>query len=119
MKKMIRKILFLIAPSVAFSAGSLAEDLLVVEYKSTKNSQVTRQWVSGAGEAIYLTNYRLMKLGRQPMFCPPETMRLMTENYVTILDLELATKGKRELPGLLSVADVLLDGLTKTFPCSK
>jgi hypothetical protein len=96
-----------------------AEDMLVGEYRAAKNAAATRQWVSAAGEAIYTMNYRLESTGRQTLYCPPEKMRLATENYLQILDLELVRQGKRDMLGLMSVADILLDGLIRAFPCKK
>jgi hypothetical protein len=104
---------------LSISSVAQAEDLLVIEYKAAKNSPATRQWISAAGETIYSINYRLQTTGRQVLYCPPDTMRLMTENYITILELEIARQGKSEMIGIYSVADILLDGLMRTFPCKK
>ena len=105
--------------TLSISGAAQAEDLLVSEYRIAKNSPTTRHWISAAGEAIYTMNYRLETTGRQVLFCPPDKMRLMTENYITILELELARQGKKEMLGLYSVADILMDGLVRTFPCKK
>ena len=65
-------------------------------------------------------NYRLQTSGNTPLYCPPEKMRLTTDNYVNVLNQELLRKGTADqFVALASVADILLDGLIRTFPCKK
>lgn len=115
----------LLAPVLVFLAllypmAAVCEDLLVGELRTAKSSPIYRQWISGAGEAIYTMNYRLQTSGNTPLYCPPDKMRLTTDNYVNVLNQELLRKSTADqVVALASVADILLDGLVRTFPCKK
>lgn len=116
-----RKIIFSVIAilTLCVAVNARAEDLLVLEYRAAKNTTANKQWISAAGEALTAANFRLQQMRRPSLYCPPEKMRLMTENYISILELELIQVGKKEMNGIKSVADVLLDGLIRTFPCKQ
>ena len=103
----------------ALALPAHAEDLLVTEYLAAREAPAIKQWISAAGEAIYTMNYRLEKLGQRQLFCPPERMRLMTENYLSIVRLEVVRRSKESGFDVASIADVLMDGLVRAFPCKK
>lgn len=111
--------LLAIASLLCTATKAQSEDMLIGEYRAAKDAPSTKQWISGAGETLEIVNYRLVRAGRQPLYCPPEKMRLKTENYAQILDQQLLRQGNQETLSLMSVVDVLLDGLIRVFPCKK
>lgn len=108
---------FLFAFTLMFGIAAFADDMQILEYKYARTSELTRQYVAATGEALYLMNYRLSEMKQKPLYCPPENIRLMTVNYVNVLDEEIRRQSHKKSLILQSVADVLLDGLIRSFPC--
>lgn len=112
---MLRTSLF--AFTLLFGIAAYADDFLILDYKHTNTSELTRQYVAATGEALYLMNYRLIELKQKPLYCPPDKIRLMTANYINVLDEEIRRESHKKSLMMESLADVLLDGLIRSFPC--
>ncbi len=75
-----------------------------------------RFYISGVGNALSFSNIALEQRGDKPFFCPPEKIALNVENYMDIIDKEIARKQKN--PNNVPVEVILYSGLVEVFPCS-
>jgi hypothetical protein len=71
-------------------------------------------YVKGFGAGIQYANLQLLVNHAKPIYCPPQTLELNMENYLVLLDDELA-KGKTSKNTYIEV--VLTYAIINAFPC--
>ena len=88
------------AALLASATNAVAEDMLVGEYRIAKGAVATKQWISGAGEAIYAANYHLASTGRQPLKAPLRTQAVAGQDMARQCDRQTDGQfGGRHMPG--------------------
>lgn len=99
----------------------------VKEYRTAKASSsiaeiIKLKWyIGGLGEGIFWANAELTKQ-HAPLFCEPEKLRLVADNYMDIIDGQITRLSQ---PHGATIAEIdsfatgllLLKGLEETFPC--
>lgn len=102
-----------------FISGACSAQITVEIYKSAKGTQVeniNKIYISGAGAAFDWANVKLKGTGQKPLYWPPQELALNAENYIGILDREIA---KDIVAGKNPVDMYLINGLMATFPCKR
>jgi len=92
------------------------DDMSVSDFKLKRGAPATREYVAGIGEGMDFLNYQFAKAGRDPLFCVPSGLKLNADNYLNVLDQELARDPKKN-SGLRPLVASMVDGLRVTFPC--
>jgi hypothetical protein len=88
------------------------------EYKSMKQTDMFREYITGVGRGIYWANLHLQQTGESPFYCQPLKLSLSGENYLNILDRYVEQNKDKVKPGTF-IELLLLEGLIDTFPCTK
>jgi hypothetical protein len=112
---------------LSVSVLAISPDVLAMNVKTYKEMQASdtgrntvRAYIDGVGEGFGWANIKLDFDGNAKLFCTPPTLTLNNDNFLRILDDEIALNAKAIAAEALSVAPVeflLLQGLQKTFPC--
>jgi hypothetical protein len=95
-----------------------------ISYKSYKAAKAgggvqwnfMRIYFNGAGNAYGYSNARLQVENKPPFYCVPPALALTAENYIDILETEIAN-WKPPLKDDALLDPMLLFGLIRTFPC--
>jgi len=93
-------------------------DFTLKEYKSMKQTDMFREYITGVGRGIYWANLHLQQTGESPFYCQPLKLSLSGENYLNILDRYVEQNKDKVKPGTF-IELLLLEGLIDTFPCTK
>lgn len=101
---------------LAIPTGSFADDMSVSDFLRNRNKATTIEYVAGMGEGMDFLNYRAQRLGRDPLFCTPSALKLNATNFMNILESQI-TSDPKKYSGLMPLANVMVDGLLRTFPC--
>ena len=88
------------------------------EYKSMKQTEMFKEYITGVGRGIYWANMHLLQTGNSPFYCQPLKLSLSGENYLNILDRYVEQNKDKVKPGTF-IELLLLEGLIDTFPCTK
>lgn len=111
------------------AVGSLQAhaQITVKDYRATltlndeTKVSVMKLYISGIGEGLLWANSEETRR-KTPLYCMPEKLELVTDNYVALIDgqiKKLSQRGgatKAELDDF-AVGVLLLNGLEATFPC--
>jgi hypothetical protein len=73
---------------------SFADDMSVSDFKFARKSPATREYVAGLGEGMDFLNYKAEKAGNAPFFCRSSNLTLNADNYMNIVDVEIARDPK-------------------------
>ncbi len=95
---------------------SFADDMSVSDFLRNRNKATTIEYVAGMGEGMDFLNYRAQRMGRDPLFCTPTALKINADNFMSILDNQIASDPQK-YRGLMPLANVMVDGLMRTFPC--
>lgn len=98
-------------------------DLLVTDYKKTKGRPeelIIKVQINSIYEGFSYANIVLEDKDQQPLFCPPRQQPVSINILISIIDNQIGfyesiTKGG--LNPSLTIAPLMLSGLTKLFPC--
>ena len=112
-----------IAP-ISTSAYALPDNWNSVgHYPEVRNETAVKIYLLAAGNSYLAANVELRATGKDELYCQPDQLALMGENYVEIFEKQLASlKGgaSEELSRTVEgtpIEFVLLQGLKATFPC--
>lgn len=76
---------------------------------------IIASYVSGVGAGLLHANVQLVLDHEKPLFCPPQHLALNMDNYLALLDAELA----RAKPSSdVTIEVVLTYAILKAFPCT-
>ena len=111
----------LLAAAVLLAAPAQGYEISVKDYENLKNEQDMDVYMGGLGAGLLLANNRLQTKKQPALYCPPRDTVLRTDNFMKIVDSEIALLKKTDPGGWQKpeIGGVLLDGLIKTFPCPK
>ncbi|MCL1491280.1 MAG: hypothetical protein M1G31_11085 [Pseudanabaena sp. Salubria-1] len=130
MKKSVRRqfqlaISFSFLLSLLFSSPiSAIEVKQYEEYKRTSLSRtILKNFIDGVGYGYSWSNTFLENRGDKKLYCEPRKIVLNAENYIDIIDRQIAVLKKSNLP-LQSIMEtpvelLLYIGLVDSFPCSR
>jgi hypothetical protein len=71
-------------------------------------------YVNGIGAGLLYANTQLLVNHAKPLYCPPQTLELNAENYLSLLDDELA---KHKTSTDMYIEVVLTSAIIHAFPC--
>jgi len=113
-----KKIVLMLILTLIVASPAIALD--VQEYEERKNTSrdVLKIYINGVGEGYSWSNSILKQRGNPPLYCPPQKIALNADNYMAIIDAQIAKmkkSGAIEIP----VELILYLGLVDSFPCSK
>jgi len=114
-------LLSLLLAGLLFTSSAQGYEISLKDYENLKNEQEMDVYISGLGTGLESANNRL-KSGKQAgLYCPPADTILRTNNFMEILEKEIASLKKTDPEGWQKreVGQTLLEGLLKTFPCKK
>lgn len=109
---------YLVATLLIFFA-SPASSIGVQEYESLKlnSREFLEFYVQGLGDGYLRSSIIVRGRGDAGLYCPPMRLALNSENYIQIIDKEIANLNDSELANT-DIGFILYDGLVKNFPCS-
>jgi hypothetical protein len=87
------------------------------DYERFRGKEMLLTYISGVGRGYTWTNTWLQTRKQPLLFCPPEDLAIRGENFVDILDNQIAWMGERGLSST-SMELTLLKGLMRVFPCT-
>jgi hypothetical protein len=93
----------------------------VAQYREAKSNgdyswENLKIYISGLGAGILTANEMLTVDHRALIYCEPRKLKLGTDNYIVMIDKELA---ETKPPDNTEINIVLLYALKSTFPCPK
>lgn len=97
-----------------FSIGTAHSEVSIQEYKSMTDENLTKIYISGLGKGIFWANLDANSLLKKKLYCPPGKLALAVDNYMQILNDEIA---RGIYPADTPIEFVLLKGLERVFPC--
>lgn len=101
-------------------ATSLWADYNVTSYLKNKDNKTFQIYLNGVVNGYGWANSHLEFEKRPLMFCQPQNLALSYHNYIDIIDKELKTVNySKNSYNMLYIENILLDGLIRTFPCTK
>jgi hypothetical protein len=118
-------IAFSVLLSLLFSNSANAVD--VKKYEELKRTPLSREvlknFIDGVGYGYSWSNTFLERRGDKKLYCEPQKILLNAENYIDIIDTQIAVLKKRNFP-LQAIMEtpvelLLYIGLVDSFPCSK
>ncbi|CAM3612280.1 hypothetical protein [Polynucleobacter brandtiae] len=114
--KLIAVLIFCLYPFTSYA------EITVKDYKKMKSSSEMTQYLSAVGTGFGWANTELELQKRQPLFCQTRVMSLNSQNYLELLNAELAdiesqSTGVNKAYLDLPVELFLMKKLIKTFPC--
>ena len=118
-------IAFSVLLSLLFSNSANAVD--VKKYEELKRTPLSREvlknFIDGVGYGYSWSNTFLERRGDKKLYCEPQKILLNAENYIDIIDTQIAVLKKRNFP-LQAIMEtpvelLLYVGLVDSFPCSK
>jgi hypothetical protein len=91
----------------------------VQEYEKLKESSkvLIKTYVRGLGDGYLWSSIIVRGRGDAGLYCPPMRLALNAENYIQIIDEQIANSHDSELANT-DIALILYDGLVESFPCS-
>lgn len=108
-----------------FIGTAAKAEITVRDYRTTMSSKdqaqiaLTKFYVNGIAAGIMAANARLDIVNQ--LYCPNKSLVLNTDNYLDILDREIANLAQRGMPNAMldetPISLVILGGLQETFPC--
>ena len=118
-------IAFSVLLSLLFSNSANAVD--VKKYEELKRTPLSREvlknFIDGVGYGYSWSNTFLERRGDKKLYCEPQKILLNAENYIDIIDRQIAVLKKRnfQLQAIMEtpVELLLYIGLVDSFPCSK
>lgn len=118
-------IAFSVLLSLLFSNSANAVD--VKKYEELKRTPLSREvlknFIDGVGYGYSWSNTFLELRGDKKLYCEPQKILLNAENYIDIIDRQIAVLKKRnfQLQAIMEtpVELLLYIGLVDSFPCSK
>jgi len=117
----MRYVLFLLLAGFLFTSSAQGYEISLKDYENLRSEQEMDVYVSGLGTGLESANNRL-KSGKQAgLYCPAADTILRTNNFMEIIDKEIASLKKTDPEGWQKreVGQTLLEGLIRTFPCAK
>ncbi len=118
-------IAFSVLLSLLFSNSANAVD--VKKYEELKRTPLSREvlknFIDGVDYGYSWSNTFLERRGDKKLYCEPQKILLNAENYIDIIDRQIAVLKKRNFP-LQAIMEtpvelLLYVGLVDSFPCSK
>ena len=89
-----------------------------LEANTPAKKQVLEMYVGGVGQGFFWANIEAKNSTKVALFCPPNTMALNSQNYVALLDQQIAFyKDTNRFKESLPIELVLLRALQDNFPC--
>jgi hypothetical protein len=76
--------------------------------------EAMRFYINGLGDGLQFANSQLIHDHKELLFCQPDTLILMTDNYLQMVEAVIT---ERKLAAEVPVGLALLIGLRNTFPC--
>ncbi|EIC19834.1 hypothetical protein [Thiorhodovibrio frisius] len=73
-------------------------------------------FISGLGQGYFWSNVILAADKKNTLYCQPQTLILTTEDYLAIIDKQLA-KHRKNWGTDVSIEMILFLGLAATYPC--
>lgn len=105
----------------------LRAEMTVKEYREAITSRnqsivnLVKTYLEGLGEGMSWINTLELRKRSSPAYCEPDKLALTIQNYMQILDMEIAASAaamsKTQLDST-PIPILLLEGLKETFPCS-
>lgn len=117
MRKLMFPIIVICLITMIIAIPSQAE-VTMRDYDKVKESKWFKDYIYGVGVGYGWANAELEASGQPLLYCVPKNLALDVSNYIDILEREIRDSlNKNTLNS--SVELILLEGLQKTFPCSK
>jgi hypothetical protein len=117
----MRKIFLIVfvMTSVMIFSSMAAADFRVKHYKNFKEAKELQLYIEGMGVGLVTANAYMFWETKQRLFCQPGQLALEKENFIRILDDEIA---RQELQNFEKTQEapiqlLLMMGLIQTFPC--
>ena len=105
----------LLVIGILFWSQFIRAEYSINEYRN-QNPEVMAVYLHGVANGFKIANILNKRAKINPLFCPPETLRLGGQNYKDILDQQIKRVNVSEWNS--NVIEIeLLNGLVYTFPC--
>lgn len=109
---------------IILSASSAAGDWTVSAYRTFKTDRelwdLARIHIRGVGTGYSWANLYLKRAGQGQLFCPPQKKAPKDDDYIDILDREIQRRARKDKEiEERYIEKLLMDGLKRTFPCTK
>jgi len=88
------------------------------DYDEVKESKWFKSYIYGVGVGYRCANADLVVRNHPMLYCSPKKLALDASNYIDILNREIQNSINKYTINM-PVELILLEGLQKTFPCSK
>ena len=112
------KKLVLIALVITCQSSFAMDASAYLEANTPARKQVLEMYIAGVGQGFFWANIEAKNATKVALFCPPTTMTLNSQNYVALLDQQIALyKDTNRVKDTLPVELVLLRALQDNFPC--
>ena len=95
---------------------NLYDTLRKADERSTEFATL-KMYIHGVSDGIHWVNATLDGERQRPLFCPPPTLKLTTENHMQIIDDTLRTDRTFLESNRVPIGAVLLVAMRKSFPC--
>ena len=116
MHKILRSVL---AAALCVSAGVAHSDLLVKDYKKTKDQQGTKLYVLGVGNGMGWSNVMIkFKDTNAGLYCAPTNFVFVADNFINFVDAEIERRNLKDTDDT-PIELILLSSLQRNFPCEK
>ena len=103
--------------ALCFAVESLAATS-IQDFPTHRKATWFEPYIMGVGAGLLWANTSLRHDGKTPLYCPPDKRGVSFNQYMAILNRELALPDMRAVDPRTPIELVLLSGLRHTFPCS-
>ncbi|MGA2958098.1 MAG: hypothetical protein ABSF48_20525 [Thermodesulfobacteriota bacterium] len=117
MRKILLTVLVLIYVLVFSSMAGATMDVKL--YGKVRETQEFKLYIKGVGFGLVVANTYMLIENKERLFCQPMNLVLETENFIRILDDEIARQELQDFKKTqeTSIELLLVRGLIHTFPC--